>query len=198
MNALHPYLSKETAEQNRKWLSTDPRQTTNLPEPWIDFSDRMEKQRDDAREIAEQYIVKNADMQNEIERLNWQLNNQSDTIGMYQRIEDDLTERCGKNDELRQLIGQKNAEIVALLEEIAGLKKPDTITDGGQAFPSSVLFDQAVIDRNGMTLRDWFAGLALQGTMSNPDSYDISGSAAEYLYVVADYMLAARNGKGGA
>ena len=37
------------------------------------------------------------------------------------------------------------------------------INDGGQAFPSAVLFDQTVIESKGMSLRVWLAGKALQG-----------------------------------
>ena len=60
------------------------------------------------------------------------------------------------------------------------------INDGGPAFP----------DRygGGMTLRDWFAGQAMQArlTGTNMARLDIRHSIAADAYAIADAMLAAR------
>ncbi len=72
------------------------------------------------------------------------------------------------------------------------------INDGGPAFPVSMpaLFGR---DAEGMSLRDWFAGQALAGLLSNPraDQEWAGKHAAVSAYNVADAMLAAR-AKGGA
>lgn len=71
------------------------------------------------------------------------------------------------------------------------------IKDGGPAFPRSSFgpaddFDMA----EGMSLRDWFAGKALQGELSCPMPAwrkDIPPeNLAEYCYKLADAMLAER------
>jgi hypothetical protein len=43
-----------------------------------------------------------------------------------------------------------------------------------------------------MTLRDYFAGRALQGFMADPLSYESAADAAKSAYQIADAMLAAR------
>ena len=68
------------------------------------------------------------------------------------------------------------------------------INDGGPAFP----FRHAVEDRvhysPGMSLRDWYAGMAMQGMQGNPE-YDrnTSSQLAQQSYVMADAMLKARS-----
>ena len=61
--------------------------------------------------------------------------------------------------------------------------------DGGPAFP----VPHPRQDR-GMTLRDWFAGQALAGTMAYPNSgtYTVEENAV-FCYKVADAMLKARS-----
>lgn len=75
--------------------------------------------------------------------------------------------------------------------------------DGGPAFPNPALADpdyRPVSGDAGMSLRDYFAGQALAGIMSNCDNTglngwsDIQDLAAKYAYAVADAMLAAREG----
>lgn len=59
-------------------------------------------------------------------------------------------------------------------------------SDGGSAFPK--LYNATA----GMSLRDWFAGQALAGIMTNP----VGGeqiSVANKAYRIADAMLAARD-----
>ena len=78
--------------------------------------------------------------------------------------------------------------------------------DGGPAFPVSWDIDG---DLNGMSLRDWFAGRAMQGIVSSIDSEDnylrlrnhamadgltVSQWIARDAYKQADAMLAARGG----
>jgi hypothetical protein len=74
--------------------------------------------------------------------------------------------------------------------------------DGGAAFPY-VKTDECIESCNGMTLRDWFAGQAMQseniaiaimvasGKTAVPDNwnYDVAKGA----YSIADAMLAQRN-----
>ena len=49
-------------------------------------------------------------------------------------------------------------------------------------------------DSHGMTLRDWFAGMALQGMLSDSAVRDIPEGFAATAYELADAMLEARNG----
>jgi hypothetical protein len=77
------------------------------------------------------------------------------------------------------------------------------IDDGGPAFPIQPFtqpngeFDWG---RDGMSLRDWFAGMALQGLLAaNPQSSlltaeNVDRVMAEEAYKSADAMLAARKG----
>jgi hypothetical protein len=44
-----------------------------------------------------------------------------------------------------------------------------------------------------MTLRDWFAGLALAGSMADPSCVSTHEKLAANCYAVADAMLAARH-----
>jgi len=82
-----------------------------------------------------------------------------------------------------------------------------TPNDGGPAFPNAQrLFDNdtqswAVHSVGGMTLRDWFAGMALQGEVANPSSGLFEADSitftelAEDCYRMADAMLSARERK---
>lgn len=67
---------------------------------------------------------------------------------------------------------------------------------GGQAFPSVV--GGGGKDHGGMSLRDYFAGQALVGTLARPlgDGESINTKvAAEFSYKMADAMLVAREAK---
>ncbi len=78
------------------------------------------------------------------------------------------------------------------------------VNDGGQAFPCP----NPDFDGNwnkerglyGMPLRDWFAGMALQGYLAgrnnNPERETLIDRAVKSCYQYADAMLAART-KGG-
>lgn len=61
---------------------------------------------------------------------------------------------------------------------------------GGQAFPEPVMdFGQS----RGMTLRDYFAAKAMQGTLTNHEwNHWSTEQHVEYAYGVADAMLKAR------
>jgi hypothetical protein len=70
--------------------------------------------------------------------------------------------------------------------------------DGGPAFPVSVGMGplSAQFASPGMSLRDWFAGMALQGMFSikiTPDSRPIAEGFAIQAYQFADSMIAERN-----
>lgn len=61
---------------------------------------------------------------------------------------------------------------------------------GGPAFP---VLDSTIGDgRCGMSLRDWFAGMAMQGLLAGGGDYLRSDIALDS-YRTADAMLAARN-----
>lgn len=73
------------------------------------------------------------------------------------------------------------------------------INDGGPAFPVPMVRyeDNFFDDHNpGMTLRDWFAGQALAGTMANPKLLttlaESNQDPALCAYEIADFMLAER------
>jgi hypothetical protein len=65
------------------------------------------------------------------------------------------------------------------------------INTGGPAFPCE---DRAqYFERSGMTLRDYFAAKAMQGTVANSSNSPIfTHSDAAYCYIIADAMLSAR------
>ena len=72
--------------------------------------------------------------------------------------------------------------------------------DGGPAFPQKRIYrcSQSIdheLHETGMSLRDWFAGQALAGILSNPNIenayFKIDAGLA---YDAADAMLAARTG----
>jgi hypothetical protein len=65
--------------------------------------------------------------------------------------------------------------------------------DGGPAFPTPANSDRP--PSQGMTLRDWFAGMALLGMVASPARLFIPEQDAVDAYKVADAMLAAREGK---
>lgn len=73
--------------------------------------------------------------------------------------------------------------------------------NGGPAFPRPTYESSGggmvVTHRNGMSLRDWFAGQALTGLASVPcglgaTEAEVAKSDAERAYAYADAMLAAR------
>ena len=76
---------------------------------------------------------------------------------------------------------------------------PPPTEDGGPAFP----FVEPPTTCNvcaGMTLRDYFAGAALIGLLSNPEvraGYPLAQDTAKISYEISDAMLAIR-GKAGA
>ena len=76
------------------------------------------------------------------------------------------------------------------------------INDGGPAFPAQPIHkfpDGAIISTNqgGMTLRDYFAGQALQGLLSSiePNQLWCGEDVAVTCYRTADAMLKAREAK---
>jgi hypothetical protein len=77
------------------------------------------------------------------------------------------------------------------------------INDGGPAFPYDERCQRSgeiCGQFKGMTLRDWFAGMALQGIVANPDfkvAFCSPLNDAKNCYALADAMLAARDGKEG-
>lgn len=80
--------------------------------------------------------------------------------------------------------------------------------DGGPAFPAQPITHLdggiSITTHQGMSLRDYFAGLAMQGMLSAEDEERgglcVAGPTARRAYAFADAMLAARAGapEGGA
>jgi hypothetical protein len=62
-----------------------------------------------------------------------------------------------------------------------------------KAFPNHP--DAAQLKHLGMDLRDWFAGLAMQGELASQDSgsWDDIDRLAQYAYAVATAMMKERN-----
>ncbi|WP_395279462.1 hypothetical protein [Enterobacter bugandensis] len=67
---------------------------------------------------------------------------------------------------------------------------------GGPAFPYSGVHkgekENLIVDSHGMTLRDYFAGKAMQARLSNPQWIASDERTALDAYQVADAMLRAR------
>lgn len=61
--------------------------------------------------------------------------------------------------------------------------------DGGPAFPRSGNWSK---DYDGMSLRDWYAGMALQGYLSGIGWMD-ENKVAKWSYAQADAMLVERS-----
>lgn len=74
-----------------------------------------------------------------------------------------------------------------------------TTNDGGPAFPLEDWDDSIKSKRRetGMSLRDWFAGMALQGMLANAEIKIERGTYASVAYRHADQMLVAREPKEG-
>jgi len=74
-----------------------------------------------------------------------------------------------------------------------------SIKDGGQAYPCAGLSglpnDNFINPTEGMSLRDHFAGLAMQGSCACPDNNAPPRAVANWAYEIADAMLAARERK---
>jgi len=74
------------------------------------------------------------------------------------------------------------------------MKDEKKIEDGGPAFPA-IGSETFPSDPQGMSLRDWFAGQALVGLLSDPECGGGSEALARTSYSIADAMLSARNNK---
>lgn len=67
------------------------------------------------------------------------------------------------------------------------------IDDGGQAFPVPADDKAGWHSQEGMSLRDWFAGLAMQGFCAHPDNWGLTPKTmGKTAYEIADAMIAAR------
>jgi len=88
-------------------------------------------------------------------------------------------------------------EIRAEVKKAKQATKP--INDGGSISPRLVSTESGVEPQGGMSLRDWFAGMALQGITTNAQ-YQVENTNPYWTsiesYAIADAMLAART-KGG-
>ena len=68
------------------------------------------------------------------------------------------------------------------------MKKPD----GGNAFPRVAPESECFV-REGMTLRDWFAGQALNGICADPKYTPEPEEYGRLAYEIADVMIAERD-----
>jgi hypothetical protein len=69
------------------------------------------------------------------------------------------------------------------------------IKDGGPAFPETRWNDitRSDVQWQGMSLRDWFAGMALQGACANAwEEMGNDEQLAAFVYATADAMIAKR------
>ena len=96
-------------------------------------------------------------------------------------------------------IGKKIAQEINLaLAEYESTNKPkeiemNDIKDGGPAFP--IKGPVSTVDKQGMTLRDYFAAKAMQGMLANSkqgNSLIDKDRFSEWCYQMADEMLKAR------
>jgi len=67
--------------------------------------------------------------------------------------------------------------------------------DGGKAFPSTpgVSAIAGIPQHPGMSLRDWFAGMALSSTTDKEFASMAHNDVADWCYCVADAMIEERN-----
>lgn len=88
-------------------------------------------------------------------------------------------------------------------ESLEPVTKPAPLDDGGPAFPVALMARQADgqpmtgydFGVQGMSLRDWLAGKAMQALLVDPERVDQSREeCARLSYAMADAMLAARKG----
>ena len=72
-----------------------------------------------------------------------------------------------------------------------------TLDDGGPVASIMTLGDKGeVVPVGGLSIRDWLAGMALQGILACPESGEwVVSIAAENAWKQADAMLAARKGE---
>jgi len=115
-------------------------------------------------------------------------------------LEKELSYATSKLAELQSKYAMHHEEAERLTNQIADSAKSSS--DGGPAFPTQENVNDprssGLIFTQGMTLRDWFAGMALQGYMAYSHPQSIVGtfpeSAAKTAYQCADEMLTARKG----
>lgn len=100
-----------------------------------------------------------------------------------------VVEECEDGDWVKH--NDHAAELTTLRADLAAMTQQD---NGGAAFPSLYAIGDIAYSQGGMNLRDWFAGQALAGLLSNPahDGMPCNHWASD-AYSMADAMLAARN-----
>jgi hypothetical protein len=80
-------------------------------------------------------------------------------------------------------------------EEFELMATQQPINDGGTAFPHTTVNNMGgFVLQPGMTLRDWFAGMAMQGPLLSDKIWTSYEFAAREAYAMADAMIEARKG----
>lgn len=70
------------------------------------------------------------------------------------------------------------------------------LNDGGPAFLKEGTFDaHGIYFYSGMSLRDWFAGMTLQGLLAKYGREDTGYGISRISYEIADAMIAERDKK---
>ena len=200
-------LLKETQAHAMRWLRWQLGDESDRPMQWELFADGLERQRDAARNVAEQYISKaNAydaevigyretikALEAEIEDKQDAIQSAANQIDKWRNESRMNADRCHKSEEQNN---QLEREIESMNKKLAQVEEQLASKDGYPAQP---------VDDGGpardITLRDWFAGIALghmpamiKAMDENPGFWNM----ARHTYNMADAMLAARNGKEGA
>jgi hypothetical protein len=119
--------------------------------------------------------------------------------GKWREIEDgpswapDATYRVKPQPRCNECGKVKMPDIIEQAEDAQGDRLVSGAFKDGAAFPYVLHEGHQYVDA-GMTLRDWFAGQALAGILSQPDAHMFPRTKADDAYDVADAMLAARSG----
>jgi len=167
-------LSKETAMHAKRWTGYQLGDLDERPMEWAQFCDGLERQRDDARSSGGHYIKESSRLE-------------AEALGYRETIKA-LEEKLALSQEAVRIFDTKLAQVESQLAAKDGYWQEDI---GG---PMAVAAPP-------MELRDWLAGMALQGILSNPN-VNPGEVGDEWVRVLSrffgDSLLAAHNGKDGA
>lgn len=75
------------------------------------------------------------------------------------------------------------------------IPEPYPDSEGGPAFPAHFQSGNTAVGWYGLSTRDWFAGMALQGLLSSGVPRDAVYAVPDEAYRLADSMIEARKAK---